>query len=89
MSTLDSTFPARPVLGEVTSSEYTVLIEWSLEGAADFIYLEITPKEGNCVGCIVDVKTKLFQFTSLTAGKSNIFIYVSQKPSGLSECLNE
>ena len=80
MSTWDSTYPARPVLGEVTSTEYTVLIEWSLEGAADFIYLEISPKEGNCVGCTVDVKTKFFQFTSLTAGRSNIFIYVLQEP---------
>ena len=75
----DSTVAERPRLKSGESNEYSIEIEWSLIGAAEKVFLEMFPREGNCAsGCIVDVKTKAVTFSSLTAGKGDIFHSIVQ-----------
>ena len=71
----ESTVPSRPIIINAESTEYTIEINWSLTGSAERVFIEIFPKEGNCIyGCVVGVKSEYFTLSALTAGQGQNFI---------------
>ena len=66
--------PARPVINDVTVTEHTVLLDWSIQGASDTVFVWNWPLGGSCTSqpngyCAVDVKTKQLLVTGLVAGQ--------------------
>ena len=70
----DVAVPARPDLVDITITEHTIELKWSLEGAADTIHIWNEPVDGSCSKtsegyCEVDVKTAKINITDLVAGQ--------------------